>query len=141
MLKIIKIIKNMKIPYKTILLALFLGVVVFLAIPGKADIADKIFGSAAQLNPKIRAQASVVVGTQEVKTLFSSRDLCGNRVVSTAGQAIMLTFDGSAPTGSAGHIQAASTTVAYAAETFGCGVIKAYGQIASTTITTSEFDY
>lgn len=81
---------------------------------------------------------SVVVGPQQNKTLFSARNMCADRVISTANGIVMLSFDGSAPTGSVGHSQLASTTIAYDSDRFGCSDVIAFGY-ASTTITVTEF--
>lgn len=85
------------------------------------------------------------VGPQQNKTLFTSNTLCTSRVISTAASPLMLSLGESVnpngvtitPTGSLGHIQAASTTVAYPAELFGCGTVTAYA-FSSSTITTAE---
>jgi hypothetical protein len=89
---------------------------------------------------------TTTVGPQQNKQLFASNSACLSRVVSTSGgSAIMLIFadptngDVSSTTlsGSVGHWQAASTTVAYDAGLYGCGRTFAYGY-ASTTVMTSE---
>ena len=69
---------------------------------------------------------------------------CKARVVTTTSQGIMISFGDTTGFGSttiggqAGHLQAASTTVAYDGGIYGCGRMSAYG-FASTTITVSQF--
>lgn len=84
--------------------------------------------------------STIVVGTASVATLFTDNEVCASRVISTAGQAIKLSFDSSiTPTGITGIVQAASTTEVYDSGLYGCGQVTAYGYSASTTITKSEF--
>lgn len=87
----------------------------------------------------------VLVGPQQVITLFSANTICAARVISTVNQPIMLSFSTSTsaalrnkPNGSYGLIQGASTTVNYDSGTFGCSEVTAHGADASTTITTLE---
>lgn len=64
---------------------------------------------------------------------------CAARVITTEGSAIMLTFSdlvGGSPTGSVGHWQAASTTVAYDGGQYGCGLVKAFSYTAQTLTVT-----
>ena|SRR3990167_8742528 len=63
---------------------------------------------------------------------------CVNRVISTASTTIMIGFASSTPSAVSGHWQAASTTVAYPAEDFGCGLWWVYG-FSVGTITITEF--
>jgi hypothetical protein len=89
-----------------------------------------------------QTQENKTVGIQEITTLVATTTNCTNRVITTAGQPIMLTFSdmvGAVPTATFGHLQSASTTVIYDGGQFGCGKIKAYGYIASTTITVSNY--
>jgi len=79
------------------------------------------------------------VGTTAI-TLFASSTACTSRIVTTYAQPIMLTFSdvtGQTPTGTFGAIQAASTTVTYDAEIYGCDRVKAYSY-GSQTITIQE---
>lgn len=86
------------------------------------------------------------VGPQEIKTIFSAASDCISRIITTLGDgAIMLTFATSTdldetvkPTGTFGHLQAASTTAAYDSGLYGCDVWQVYG-FTSTTLTISEF--
>lgn len=87
----------------------------------------------------LQTQLNKTVGIQEITTLVATTTSCTNRVITTAGQPIMLTFNDALPTATFGHLQSASTTIVYDGGQFGCGKIKAYGYIASTTITVSDF--
>ncbi len=52
---------------------------------------------------------------------------CAARIVTTSGSAVMMTFSdrvGDVPTGSFGHLQPASTTVAYDSGQYGCGLVR-----------------
>ena len=90
----------------------------------------------------IATSSTVSVGIQENKTIFTSKTRCASRTISTVAQPIMISFSSDiTPTGTVGHLQPASTTVAYEAGLYGCGAVTAYGQTASTTITVSEFRF
>lgn len=78
--------------------------------------------------PAVVATTSVAGVTTSASTIFATSS-CTGRVISTRESAIMLTFSdnqGQVPTGLYGHVQAASTTVAYDAGTYGCGAFKAF---------------
>ncbi len=92
---------------------------------------------------RIASSATTTVGPQTDKTLFEARELCATRVVTTYAQPVSISFFASStfnvsPT--EGHLQGASTTVAYDAELYGCGQVVASAG-ASTTITVSEFAF
>lgn len=90
--------------------------------------------------PHIATSSTVIVGTSSITTLFAANSGCTDRIITTVAQPIMLSFSSSVtPSGVAGHLQAASTTVAYDNANYGCGAITAYGFSASTTITISAF--
>lgn len=98
----------------------------------------------------ITSATTTTVGPQAVPavTLFQAREAgsnCKARVVSTSGNsAIMISFGdvtgfgSTTVSGTAGHWQAASTTVAYDSGLFGCGRWTAFGY-ASTTVMVTEF--
>lgn len=102
-------------------------------------------GAPQGLSSVLAIATTTVVGPQENKTIFSSGRQCTSRIISTVAQPIMITFgdpvngDLSSTTlsGSIGHTQLASTTIAYDAGIYGCGRWSAYGY-ASSTITTVE---
>lgn len=98
------------------------------------------------------SSAQIVIAT-EARTIFATSsdqstipnfpDTCYSRVITVgtgvSGTGIMLTFDDKdTPTTAYGHWQAASTTVAYDGELYGCGRVKALGN-STFTITTTEF--
>lgn len=87
----------------------------------------------------VASSSIIVVGTQQNKTLFSAKNSCSSRIISTKAQAIMLSFHSAvSPTSMDGNWQGASTTVAYKAEDYGCGAVTAFGVAASSTITLTE---
>lgn len=89
---------------------------------------------------QMATSSTIAVGPQENKTLFTARQTCSSRVITTVAQPIMLSFNTNiTATALAGHLQSASTTIVYKSDDFGCGAVSAYGHNASTTITTSEF--
>lgn len=81
--------------------------------------------------PATVASSSVeTVGTASLTLIATSS--CSARIITTYAQPIMLTFrDTDTPTGLFGHLQAASTTIAYSSSQFGCGKIK--GIVAGTS--------
>jgi len=73
-------------------------------------------------------------------TLFATSS-CSGRTITTVASPIMLTFSdriNQTPTGLFGHLQAASTTITYPAEQYGCGLFKAFGFVSSA-ITVTEY--
>ncbi len=92
---------------------------------------------------RVASTATTTVGPQTDKVLFYERELCATRIITTYAQPVSISFFASStfnvsPT--EGHLQGASTTVAYDAELYGCGqVVAAAG--ASTTITIAEFAF
>lgn len=106
-------------------------------------------GTATTLNyattTTVGPQGATVVKTQ----IFARNPECDSRVISTPGtSAIMISFNDIPKTAgnigsttvsaSAGHLQAASTTVNYDSAVYGCGTWNAWAW-ASTSITISEF--
>lgn len=82
--------------------------------------------------------STITVGPQSVTTIFG-KSQCAARVISTAGQSIMLSYNSAVtPTVAIGHPQGTSTTQTYDSGLTGCGTTTAYA-LASTTITISEF--
>ena len=89
---------------------------------------------------RVATSSTISVGIQQNKTLFTNKNSCSSRIISTTAQPIMLSFHSDiVPTSMIGHYQAASTSVAYDGDVYGCGVVSAFGSVASTTITISEF--
>lgn len=67
--------------------------------------------------------------TTIVPELLFATSTCSTRIISTEAGAVRLTFSdylGERPTALNGFAQAASTTVVYEAETYGCGAVYVY---------------
>jgi hypothetical protein len=65
---------------------------------------------------------------------------CATRIITTSASPIMITFSdfqGDVPTGSFGHLQAASTTVAYDSGQYGCNAVRIYS-FTSQSVTLTE---
>lgn len=93
----------------------------------------------------IATSSTVIVGPDVEVNLFSTTTPCLARIVTTYSQPITIAFSTSSAyvtatsTPDTGHLQTASTTVAYDAGVYGCSRWVAYGVEASTTVTVSEF--
>lgn len=127
-------IKNIYIVLSALTL---LGAAVFIAFQAQQSFGESFTGTATN----VVSATSTAVGPDTVVTLFSVNALCDNRIVTTKDEAIRLSFrtiDGFAATNVVGHLQAASTTVAYDSGLYGCGAMTAIGLAASSTITISE---
>lgn len=130
-----------------ILVALLTFTILLLAKPliYSEETRDSSLGGAG-LPSHLQVATTTAVGPDEIVTIFSDTQNCRARAISTQSSAIMITFDDSTNgnlssatlSGTAGHIQAASTTVIYSSDNVGCGVMSAFG-FSSTTITTSAF--
>lgn len=98
----------------------------------------KAHATAGFLPATIATTSNPVISTSGI-TLFATSS-CVARIVTTYASPIMLTFSdyaGQTPTATFGHLQPASTTVAYDSGQYGCGLVKAYGFVSSA-ITVSE---
>lgn len=102
------------------------------------------------LPTSIASSSTVVIGPGGYETLFPRSETCTTRVVTTGGTAMRVSFGeislsddwGVASTTlseTIGHFQATDTTAVYDAGLYGCGLFTAFGSIASSTITISEF--
>lgn len=99
-----------------------------------AKIAD---ASAPSGLPATIATTTKVVMASRTAGPVIATSTCSARIISTQGVSIMLTFSdfqGDTPTASLGIGQAASTTVAYDSGQYGCGLVKAWAD-AATSIT------
>lgn len=95
-------------------------------------------GSATIMAARVATSSTIQVGPQQNKTLFALNAQCASRTIGTAGQGVMLAFDGvMTPGGAVGFWQPASTTVTYRADENGCAAVTAYAG-ASTTISIAE---
>lgn len=91
--------------------------------------------------PHVATSSLATVGPSNANTVFSKDSGCVSRIITTTGQPIMLSFTSSlTPTAQIGHLQAASTTVAYDNGTYGCDQFTAYGYGASTSITVTQLN-
>ena len=102
------------------------------------------------LNATLATSSTVTAGpgifssTTPRTIITADQPNCASRVITTTEQPIMLSFGAgfnstTSPSGTRGHLQAASTTVVYDAGLYGCGQWTVYGFLASSTITFSEF--
>lgn len=121
------------------IIALTVAAIVVILIATQIN-SQKELGSADNgVNAFIATSSTITVGPG-VATVFASSTTCTSRVITTVAQPIMLSFSTDiAPSGSVGHLQGASTTVAYDSGIYGCGIWKAASYVASTSITKSEF--
>lgn len=139
--------KIQSIPLYLIALALISLAAVLIVKPFYQAEGSAFTGSAAYLQ---NATSSVVGPNDSDKTIFAVNGDCKARVISTWGaSAIMINFgdpgsdrlnniSSTTVSGSVGHWQAASTTVAYDSGIYGCGRWSAYSY-ATQTLTISEF--
>ena len=111
-----------------------------------SELSGRLGAASSGLQSTIATSSQLRVGPQ-AKILAFTASTCVSRVISTAGQAIQISFgtypaSGDAtttPASGVGHIQAASTNVVYDSGIYGCGNVGIFGESASTTITVSEF--
>lgn len=85
------------------------------------------------------ATTSVNGVTQTQSRVFAT-STCNSRIVTTGATAVMIGFSdvqGFLPTNSSGHLQLASTTVAYDSGVYGCDAWRVASQ-GNSTITVSE---
>jgi hypothetical protein len=120
-----------------------------LALSAAILVISLFFGGTTNVNasapsglPATVATSSAALVNTTASMLFatSTAGQCSARIVTTYASPIMLTFSdyiGQSPTGQFGHLQGASTTVAYDSGLYGCGLVKAYSFV-SQTITISE---
>ncbi len=91
--------------------------------------------------PATVATSSAQIVSSTVATIVATSTNCSARIITTTNKPIMLTFSdysGQSPSATFGHLQSASTTVAYDSGIYGCGRVKAYGFDTSSNITTTE---
>ena len=84
----------------------------------------------------VSTSTQITVGVSEAFIIASSTN-CAARIISTTASPIMLTFGDQVAAGQTGHLQSASTTVAYDGGIYGCGKMHAIGVI-SGPITVTE---
>jgi hypothetical protein len=98
------------------------------------------YGSAPSGLPATIATSTLGYVMQTSQTLLVATSTnCAARVVTTRTQPAMLTFSdkpGVVPTAVVGHLQVASTTVAYDSGVYGCDAVR----VISATLTTDTID-
>lgn len=97
------------------------------------------FGSAPSGLQASVATTSVNAVTNTQSLVFATSS-CSARIITTSASNIMVTFgdkQGVVPTGSIGHIQAASTTVTYDGGVYGCDALRIFSY-ATQNITVTE---
>lgn len=135
---------NKKILLAVIFLFISVGIFAFSLILSGASKAGAT--APAGLNAQVATTSTVSVGPLNNvyalgTTTNESRYQCAARIISTAGQPIMISFASLSSTTLSqvvGFQQVASTTVAYDGGLYGCGYMTIRGMTASTTITIGE---
>jgi len=120
-----------------VLMAIALGFIFGNLTQIPSALGEAFTGSISQID----TATTTTVGPDTIVTIFSKGTECDARVVTTSDAAVRLGFGtvtGFTVSATAGHIQAASTTVVYDSGLYGCGNVTAYGW-SSTTLTVSEF--
>lgn len=98
---------------------------------------DPAYGSAITGLPAdtTSATSSAIAVTNTASTVFATSSMCSARIITSYASPLMLTFSdnqGKTPTGVYGHLQPASTTVAYDSGLYGCGAVKIYSFVSQT---------
>ena len=131
---------------KELLLSLaivLLGLVTLVVVLPRKE-PSRLGGQLPGIPAKFASSTAMSVGPSVGGTVLfstSATSSCSARFISTQSQPINLYFatdtinDTVAPYELRGFQQAASTTVVYDADTWGCGGVKAWGFAATTTIT------
>ena len=122
------------------IVGIILGIVaICFVIYGSVGVNKSKLGSASSgLPSSIATSSNPTVGTTAV--LLFATSTCASRVITTVASPVMLTFSdnqGKVPTGVYGHLQGASTTVAYDSGLYGCDAVRAFGFVSSA-ISVSE---
>ncbi len=119
--------------FSTIIGALFITALLVAFSVGS----NKAYGSAPTGLPALVASSTAETAGATATTIAAT-STCAARIVTTTTKPIMLTFSdysGQTPTGTFGHLQLASTTVAYDSGQYGCGRMKAFSFDADSPIT------
>ena len=121
-----------------ILTSLVATLSVLVALLAIKQIPELSFGGATPgLYSTVSSSPETRIGSTSAETIFNTTFDCTARVISTTGRAIMLSFGSTTPTAIVGNVQAASTTVAYDSEIYGCGQVRAYAYEVSATVPSS----
>ena len=140
--------KTYTYPLTALAIAILILAGILLFKPMNTALGGAFTGTSAYL----QSATTTVVGPQgaaAVKTqVFAENTACKARVITTSGlSAIMISFDdipaagnvgSTTVSGTVGHWQAASTTVAYDSGIYGCGTWNVWAY-ATSTLTVSEF--
>jgi hypothetical protein len=131
----------MKTITKIEIIVAVLGVFCAVYVYGLVSQPQVVFGGAPSgLQATVSTTSPAAVGPQYAATIIATTT-CAARIITTFAQPITLTFSDRGTTSTEmpgalyGHLQLGSTTVVYDAEQFGCGLVRAFGFGASTTIT------
>ena len=125
---------------KTINKILALGIIALAIVFSFSFTTTKLSASAPSGLPGTVATSSQAAVSTTAISLFATSTACSSRIITTYASPVMLTFSdyaGQTPTGVFGHLQPASTTVAYDSGIYGCGLVKGYS-FTSQTITVTE---
>jgi len=104
-----------------------------LVLIGNFSVQPLLGGASLGLPASIASSSAPSLSAVTATSIFATSTSCTARIISTQAGYLMLTFSdyaGQSPAGSFGHYQAASTTVAYDSGQVGCGLVKAYSNIA-----------
>lgn len=137
-----------KLYYFVMVSPLLLFVATFALLQEKVRVVEA--SAPSGLPASVVSRSYIAVGPQENVVLFEGASQprnCASRVITTYANPIMLNFSTSTSqatstnllSGAKGHLQAASSTIAYDSGLYGCDWLAAYGFTATTTITVSEF--
>jgi hypothetical protein len=136
--------KTYTIPLTLLALGVLLLAGVLLLKPTDSAFGGAFTGQSAFL----QLSTTTTLGPGTTTALFAENQNCKSRVITTRGtSAVMIAFDdipaagnvgSTSVSGTIGHLQLASTTVAYDGELYGCSKWYGWG-FASSTITVSEF--
>lgn len=120
---------------------IFIGIIVgILALLGVNTANNINLGSSGGVTSTVATSTFQAVTAGTAKRLFATSTLCSARIITTQAGAIKLTFSdflGQRPTGINGHIQTASTTVAYDSKIYGCNTVWVY-PYGTDTLTITE---
>lgn len=120
---------------RIITLAIIVGMIVLTSL----FLTQKSFGSAPSGLAGTVATSTLTYAIGTSANVAFATSTCAARIITTTTGAVMLTFtDGQTPTAVTGHLQLASTTVAYDGGQYGCGevnVISATGATSNISLT------
>ena len=125
---------------------LILGTVILIIIVGVFSYQPKQVLSSAPsgLPANVSTSSVALVGPttdRKFLNIIATSTNCSARIITTFDRPINLLFSdyaGQNPTVTYGHFQATSTTVEYDGGIYGCGLVRAFGITASSTITITE---